>query len=806
MTALTLPGARLPGAMALATLLSALCLRPVFVDLAWFGSTVLVVLAVVAAGEAGRHLALRLSLPRVLSPLLGALALVVALTGVFASTEAKLGVLPDLGSLARLVELLRAGFADVASYAAPVPATEGLRLLAAGGVGLVALAVDALAGTFRRAALAGLPLIGLYTVPAAVVPGGVHAGWFALGAAGYLVLLLVEAQERVTRWGHPVRPEAGSSGARRGADAGVVGGGALAAAGRRVGLAAVLLAVLVPELVPGLGEGVLGNGRGSGGVSTGNRTVAVVNPIIDLRADLNRPDDPQQLTYTTDDPDPGYVRIVGLDEFDGDKWEASPLQVSQNQSVDRGLDEPLGLAAGVQREPRRTEMTISPSLESTWLPLPYPATLVSELEGTWLYDKATYNVFSTSASARRQAYVVEHLEVQPTPEQLRAAETPSAGLDRFLSLPAGLEEDGVVATQARKITAEADTPYDRALALQNWLRSDAFTYDEQAPDGTGSGAIEAFLTDRRGFCVHFASTMAVMARQLGIPARVGVGFLPGQPTAGGAYAVSLKDAHAWPELYFDGVGWISFEPTPQDRATPPEYARAQPGPTSAPSPSASPSASASTSPGAPAGSEQRDRQSREDRLDGAQEQAADESAAAVGGRQIDVPWRVVVLAAIVLLAAVAPFVARRTVRRRRWAGAHDAGSTAEAAWAEVRDDLTDHGQVLPGSETPRQSAARLVREAPLDDAGRSALARLAGAVERARYAPSLDAVGDLRGDVHTVRAALGAGVGWRTRWRARLLPASTGVLLHRGGERVADSFDALDRVANQAREKVLPRR
>src|SRR5690606_41826401 len=95
--------------------------------------------------------------------------------------------------------------------------------------------------------------------------------------------------------------------------------------------------------------------------------------------------------------------------------------------------------------------------------------------------------------------------------------------------------------------------------------------------------IARFLRDKQGFCVHYSFAMASMARSLGIPARVAVGFAPGTPQADGTVAVGLRDAHAWPELYFEGIGWTRFEPTPTRGSipsyTPPDTAEnAQPDP------------------------------------------------------------------------------------------------------------------------------------------------------------------------------------------------------------------------------------
>src|SRR5690606_22468525 len=90
--------------------------------------------------------------------------------------------------------------------------------------------------------------------------------------------------------------------------------------------------------------------------------------------------------------------------------------------------------------------------------------------------------------------------------------------------------------------------------------------------------IGGFLDTRQGYCVQFATAMVMMARTEGIPARMAVGFLPGDPQPDGTRAVVASDAHTWPELWIDGMGWTRFEPTPGVRSeAPPAYARAQAG-------------------------------------------------------------------------------------------------------------------------------------------------------------------------------------------------------------------------------------
>ena len=116
--------------------------------------------------------------------------------------------------------------------------------------------------------------------------------------------------------------------------------------------------------------------------------------------------------------------------------------------------------------------------------------------------------------------------------------------------------------EARRVVAGARTPYAAVLALESWLRqTGGFSYDESPPRGQGAPLV-AFVTETKaGYCQHFAGAMAAMLRMLGIPARVAVGFTSGTPDDG-AWVVTDHDAHAWVEVWFAGIGWVPFDPTP----------------------------------------------------------------------------------------------------------------------------------------------------------------------------------------------------------------------------------------------------
>jgi hypothetical protein len=111
------------------------------------------------------------------------------------------------------------------------------------------------------------------------------------------------------------------------------------------------------------------------------------------------------------------------------------------------------------------------------------------------------------------------------------------------------------------VTDGATSSYDAALRLQAWFQNE-FEYSLEVRPGHGNSAIESFLRDRIGYCEQFAGTYAAMLRTLGIPTRVAVGFTSGVPLGDGEYSVLGRNAHAWPEVWFDGIGWVAFEPTP----------------------------------------------------------------------------------------------------------------------------------------------------------------------------------------------------------------------------------------------------
>lgn len=787
-----------------ATALAATALTAVFTSRGWLLPVVGVVTVVTALGVAGR----RLGLSAVLQPLL-ALAGVAAYVHLFtAPVRARLAAAdePDAGTVAAVSRLLEEAFVDMDRLGAPVPTRSGLLLLTVLGVGLVAVIVDLLAAGLRRPALAGFPLLALFLVPASVVPEGV--GWlpFVLGAAGWLALLLAEGRERTGRWGSSLL--AGRAGAPPRTPTGV---DPLAQVGRRIGAAALGLAVAVPAALPGLEAGFLA-GRGSGGfgLGGGSREITTYNPITRLKGQLVRTGEAPLLRITTDDPEPGYLRMTVLDRYTDQTWSQSRLNASEDERVEEGLPRPQGLTDATPTRTVRSDIEVF-GLAVPWLPVPYPARRI-DVEGDWRFDRPTETVFSTRTDTRAAVYRVRSQRVQPTPDQL--AEEPYILPRRLSSMTQLPPIDPSVRQLVEEITAGASTPYEKAVALQAYFDSPGFTYSVEVPEGNGPDALKAFLENKQGFCEQYASAMAVMARAAGLAARVAIGFTRGREEAPGRFLVTTAEAHAWPEIYFPRAGWLPFEPTPRGdgQTVPPEYTTpsagdAATGPDSGPLNAGDDAATDATDDGVlTAIDRQRLREEREAAALAAGQ--GGDGTATSGQDARRVPAVLLAAVGLVLLAA-APAALHAVRRRRRWRVAADPAARARAAWAQVRDDATDLGLADRVGDSPRAAAARLVSTARLAGEPADALARIVTAVERARYAPTgpaEEATSGLRADVRSVRRALAHVAPGRVRVRAGVLPAST-LRTASGwtGARVADGLDAVDRTGARLRAALTGR-
>ena len=166
--------------------------------------------------------------------------------------------------------------------------------------------------------------------------------------------------------------------------------------------------------------------------------------------------------------------------------------------------------------------------------------------------------------------------------------------EQYLSVPEIVEED--VYRLAGEITSNARTDFDRALALSTYLATHyQYTLDQGEPPASRDFVSWFLLTEKRGYCTSFASSLAILARTIGLPARYIEGY-SARPGQDGIAYVTQENAHAWCEIYFSGFGWLPFDPTPGPNSGTDNSGQSLPGNSPSPSPSPSPSQSPSPSP------------------------------------------------------------------------------------------------------------------------------------------------------------------------------------------------------------------
>jgi hypothetical protein len=332
---------------------------------------------------------------------------------------------------------------------------------------------------------------------------------------------------------------------------------------RRLVLAVTAVAILLPGLLPGFKAAPLLD-LGSGGRIT-------INPIVDIRPSLNRTKAVELFRVRARRP--AYWRLVSLERFDGRVWTSGDLNATNGELVEGGelrftpgngsfLDgSQQGTVGSTDAFPLEQEIEIS-RLAGSWLPAAYQPMAIGLPEGTARFDRSRSSIVPTSEIPPGFRYRILSQLVVPTAEELdrggrEIAEPLAVGAETLLpvNIPARVHE------LARTITRDAESPYQKMLAIQRHLRT--FTYDEEAPAGHEINDLLFFLErSKRGYCEQFAAAMAVMVRSLGYASRVAVGFLPGGVAEDRRFVVTTDQAHAWPEVYFKGFGWLAFEPTP----------------------------------------------------------------------------------------------------------------------------------------------------------------------------------------------------------------------------------------------------
>ena len=629
-----------------------------------------------------------------------------------------LSIIPTPGTVRALVDLVSAAREIIIEEKAPVAAARPIVLVVAASFGLIVVVADLLLQRRRAAPLVGVLLLAVFATPA-LISGETPPVWLFIAVAGLWLVLLR------SRTSTPGVSRAGSGPAL------VLGGAALAAA-----VAFPLVAPDVSAVAASWGKPpptVFGRG---------------INPMVELGQNLRRNSTATALTYTTTFDEAQYLKVATLRDFSGRSWRPTgPRPGDPTEGRDT-------VASAIKVEGGTTRISID-QLRSSMLPVPYPSLdTVSGLDGDWSFSRVGMTLTSRDDDSRGQTYSVPSIDVQPTAEQMRAAPAYSdAALDSYLELPRSMPS--IIADTARQVTAGADNDYDRVRALQTFFRDGDFRYSETAPvaddyDGNGVDVIAEFLQKKAGYCVHFSSAMAVMARTLGIPSRIAVGYAPG--SAGPAddegrtvYTNTSDDLHAWTEIYFAGVGWVRFDPTTTigDATSFAEPVRDTPDP--------EPTDAPTTQAPAP--------QRGADRLD-------DTTAAPAADDSSTAPRSAIVTLAALLVVGALPWLVRTLRRRWRLSRGRD---DVEPLWRELEDVARDFRVPASAADTPRGFAARLARQPGVDQASLEALLRR---VEHVRFSRGEQPAGDGVSDLVAVARSLREGATARRRLVATVLPQS----------------------------------
>ncbi len=607
------------------------------------------------------------------------------------------------------------------------------------------------------AALAGVPLLVVYTVSGAVPRHPVSWLFFTGAAAGFLLLLSIDADDEVKGWGRLI-PRSGDSRPVAG----------LGVSGPRIAAIALAAAVVLPFLAPSrpanLIADALHNSHGSGGSGLGGRFGAggvSLDPFDALKGDLQRPK-PINLFTVDLSAAPGaapfYARANVLMNYTDKGW--SPLHHGGTQNIgDTVFDT-------VPNVPARPTVNYGARIRITGLsdnpPVFDKPVSVDGVSGDTNWS--TEDGLLLGSQVRQGQEITEEVaQPAPTVAELRAASSTDypSSVRAATRVPAAMPKK--VTDLVARLTRGLTTPYDKARALNDYFTNplNGFSYSLATKAGDSGSDLVDFLTNKVGFCQQYAAAMGIMLRVAGLPARVVLGYTHEPADKAGHFTVTTDDAHAWVEVYFDGLGWVPFDPTPLAGIAGGSKADLPwaPHPQSSGGAESIPTASRSVAPRAP--------------VRGSAAPGSSTGATHHGGPIISaaVLWALLVVVLAVGLALV-PAVSRWRRRRHRLRAA--GSGDPDPLWAELSDTAVDLGYVWSPARTPRQVVGWLGRQ--IDGPGQHSLTTLASAVEHARYAPGgrTDGRAGLVGELRTVEARLRADRSRSVRITARLLPASLG--------------------------------
>lgn len=463
--------------------------------------------------------------------------------------------IPPNGIIPRLNRVVEAGvkaWHRSLETVVPVKPERGFVLLAAAAA-WVGMVVSEPAAMWGRPIIAAATWIGIFGYVSAI---GVDRGRMVTVALIGLGLITMFATTAIGTGPAAIRPAAAHREAAR-----------LAPGSATLAAISIAVSLFLPQIVPGFGSAPLVSVEGRAAASR-----VEISPMTQIKPRISNTPDITVFEVKAPSAPEGailYWRLLALDQYAGEAWRsAADYQATGGPIESREPFRGRSIEA-VQKFHIR-------GLAGPWMPAAYQAVKIAGADAQ--VDPKGTGIVTPRRLFENQRYTITSELPHPTVQSLEKAKDPE-GLDQYRAL-AGVE--GRIFDFARQITLGKKNEYERVVAISDHLRT--FKYSENVPAGHSGGELARFLFQTRaGYCEQFAGAMAVLVRSLGYPARVAVGFLPGDyDVATGTYRVSARHAHAWPEVYFDKIGWVPFEPTPRDIALPPSYALGAAAPAPAP--------------------------------------------------------------------------------------------------------------------------------------------------------------------------------------------------------------------------------
>jgi len=678
------------------------------------------------------------------------------------------GFVPTLDTLQRLITLTAYAWRDLLTVSLPASLFTGPAVVPY----LSALVCAIVAGTVAlRTSRPGFALLPLGALLAVGILWGVHTAPLALGlgvAFGVvaMVWLAWHSRRRATTDASELLGLEGLRAGARPSWAGaavIVAVAAVAAVGVNILLPAPQRFVLRDTVVPPL------------------HLEQYASPLTMFRY-LETTLHDQTLFTVSGMPTGSRVRLAAVDAYDGSVYSVDAASAAYQR---------VGTTIGDERQLTGTPTSVGVTIgqyAGVWLPgggdLRGVTFSNSKFDESLYYNQDSGTALTTVGVSEGDSYKVS-LVPQSNPPASSLAGVNFAKV----ALPGSTNVPEAISTMSQELVGTASTPIDQATKLATELRSRGFYSDGsdgRSLAGETAARLTTLLTAKQmiGDDEQYAVAMALMARQLGIPARVVMGFYPdASKSTGGSWTVTGSEAHVWVEVAFEGAGWVAFDPTPDRSKTPNTDV---PQPKSDPKPQVLP----------PPVQANNNADDNKDIVDDQRKQKSNTQPAWVKIAEI--------VAGVVGGAAVlsAPFVlimALKRRRRKRRLSDELMSDRAHGGWLEVVDHATDLGKTFDPTATRRETSSLI--ESAFPDVGSLAVADRIDAGVFGAAEPASDDVAAMWTEVDAVLGRMSGSVPRWRRWLSAVSPRSLG-LTRRGLAASLSPTRLADRALNASKSLV----